>query len=67
MLKALIEMKDTLDFPIDKLVYVMTDFTESNFNFWKGNLVSALDVFWTYFASGPKLDLTHLRKGSVHT
>ena len=34
MLKALIEMSDTLAFPVSKIVYVMTDFTESNFNFW---------------------------------
>ena len=34
MLKALTEMKDTLDFPADKICYVMTDFTESNFNYW---------------------------------
>jgi len=47
MLKALIEMKDTLDFPIDKLVYVMTDFTESNFNFWKDHPQLA-----PYFKSG---------------
>ena len=26
-----------------------------------------LVLFWTYFASGPKLELTHLRKGSVHS
>ena len=34
MLKALNEMRDVLAFPVDKIVYVMTDFTESNFNFW---------------------------------
>jgi len=34
MLKALNEMADTLSFPVSKIVYVMTDFTESNFNFW---------------------------------
>jgi SAM-dependent MidA family methyltransferase len=34
MLKALVELKDVLDFPIDKIVYVMTDFTENNFKFW---------------------------------
>jgi hypothetical protein len=27
-------MKDLCDFPLDKVVYVMTDFTESNFKFW---------------------------------
>ena len=35
MLKALWEMTDVLPFPVEKIVYVMTDFTESNFNFWK--------------------------------
>ena len=31
MLKALEEMKDVCDFPWDKIVYVMTDFMEKNF------------------------------------
>ena len=35
MLKALEEMKDVCDFPLDKIVYVMTDFTENNFKFWR--------------------------------
>ena len=35
MLKALDEMRDVCDFPINKIVYVMTDFTETNFNFWR--------------------------------
>jgi len=35
MLKALQEMKDVSDFPVDKIVYVMTDFTENNFKFWR--------------------------------
>ncbi|CAM9108344.1 unnamed protein product [Choristocarpus tenellus] len=39
MLKALLEMKDISDFPVDKIVYVMTDFTESNFNFWASHPV----------------------------
>ena len=34
MLKALEEMKDVCSFPFKKIVYVMTDFTETNFNFW---------------------------------
>ncbi|CAM9408782.1 unnamed protein product [Scytosiphon promiscuus] len=34
MLKALLEMKEVCDFPVEKMVYVMTDFTESNFKFW---------------------------------
>eukprot|EP00953_Heterococcus_sp_UTEX-ZZ885_P032484 16964-Heterococcus_DN1.PRE.9 len=34
MLKALLAMKDMCDFPMAKIVYVMTDFTESNFKFW---------------------------------
>lgn len=37
-------MQDTCDFPVDKIVYVMTDFTESNFKFWAEHPVSdALD------------------------
>eukprot|EP01035_Chromulina_nebulosa_P019320 gene19320-25183_t len=34
MLKALDEMKAVCDFPFNKIVYVMTDFTKSNYNFW---------------------------------
>lgn len=26
--------QDVSDFPVEKIVYVMTDFTESNFKFW---------------------------------
>lgn len=37
MLKALLSMKDVCEFPLEKIVYVMTDFTESNFNFWAGH------------------------------
>ena len=35
MLQALNAMQDVCDFPLSKIVYVMTDFTESNFKFWK--------------------------------
>ena len=35
MLKALDSLKDVLDFPVENIVYVLTDFTESNVNFWK--------------------------------
>lgn len=28
-------LQSVLDFPLDKIRYVMTDFTEQNFNFWK--------------------------------
>lgn len=35
MLKALEEMESICDFPLDKIVFVMTDFTESNFKYWK--------------------------------
>jgi len=35
MLKALQELKDISDFPVDKIIYVMTDFTENNFKFWR--------------------------------
>lgn len=34
MLKALEEMQAICDFPLRKIIYVMTDFTESNFKFW---------------------------------
>jgi hypothetical protein len=34
MLKALEEMCAVCDFPFEKIVYVMTDFTEKNFTFW---------------------------------
>ena len=35
MLKALEEMSSVCEFPLGKIVYVMTDFTENNFNFWR--------------------------------
>jgi len=35
MLKALEEMQNVCDFPLDQIVYVMTDFTEANFKFWR--------------------------------
>jgi tetratricopeptide (TPR) repeat protein len=35
MLKALEEMCDTCQFPFENFCYVMTDFTEKNFEFWK--------------------------------
>ncbi|GMI10455.1 hypothetical protein TrVE_jg3987 [Triparma verrucosa] len=41
MLKALNEMAETVRFPVSKIVYVMTDFTESNFNFWMTHPVLA--------------------------
>ena len=47
MLKALEEMKDVCDFPLDKIVYVMTDFTENNFKFWRNHPSLA-----SYFESG---------------
>ena len=34
MVKAINEMAETLSFPASQICYVMTDFTESNFNFW---------------------------------
>ena len=34
MLKAIIEQAATLAFPVSKIVYVMTDFTRTNFDFW---------------------------------
>lgn len=47
MLKALEEMKDVCDFPLSKIVYVMTDFTENNFNFWRNH-----PSLKAYFESG---------------
>jgi tetratricopeptide (TPR) repeat protein len=47
MLKALEEMQETCDFPLNKIVFVMTDFTEKNFDFWKNH--TALKK---YFESG---------------
>jgi tetratricopeptide (TPR) repeat protein len=35
MLKALEELKSVCDFPFENIVFVMTDFTEKNFTFWK--------------------------------
>lgn len=34
MLKALEELQELCDFPFNKFVYVMTDFTMANFEFW---------------------------------
>ncbi|GMI62452.1 hypothetical protein ScalyP_jg792 [Parmales sp. scaly parma] len=34
MLKALNELSATLNFPVENIVYVMTDFTQTNFDFW---------------------------------
>ncbi|POM70294.1 Hypothetical protein PHPALM_13288, partial [Phytophthora palmivora] len=34
-LKALAQMESVLDFPLNSIRYIMTDFTEQNFNFWK--------------------------------
>jgi hypothetical protein len=42
MMKALEELRDVSSFPVDKIVYVMTDFTANNFNFWSNH--SALKV-----------------------
>lgn len=35
MLKALEKMKEVCGFPFERIVYVMTDFTENNFKFWQ--------------------------------
>ncbi|KAH7463710.1 uncharacterized protein KRP23_12904 [Phytophthora ramorum] len=35
LLKALAQMESVLDFPLSNIRYIMTDFTEQNFNFWK--------------------------------
>ncbi|KAG6615443.1 Tetratricopeptide TPR1 [Phytophthora cinnamomi] len=34
-LKALAQVESVLDFPLSNIRYIMTDFTEQNFNFWK--------------------------------
>lgn len=47
MLKALEEMSETCEFPMDKIKFVMTDFTEANFNFWQNHA-----SLKKYFASG---------------
>jgi len=47
MLKALDEMKDVCDFPMDKIIFVMTDFTSKNFDFWKDH-----QALKPYFDSG---------------
>nr|CCA13874.1 conserved hypothetical protein [Albugo laibachii Nc14] len=35
LLQTLSEMEDCLDFPLSKIRYVMTDFTEKNVNYWR--------------------------------
>ena len=35
VLKALERIRDRLDFPIENIVYVLSDFTESNVSFWE--------------------------------
>jgi hypothetical protein len=37
LFSALMAMKDELNFPISKVVYVMTDFTDSNFQAWQSH------------------------------
>lgn len=37
MLRALEELQALSPFPFSKLVYVMTDFTQANFNFWQSH------------------------------
>jgi tetratricopeptide (TPR) repeat protein len=37
MLKYLEEMSAVCDFPLNKFKYIMTDFTETNFNFWQNH------------------------------
>lgn len=36
--------QEVCDFPVEKMVYVMTDFTESNFKFWAEHPVSFGDA-----------------------
>lgn len=49
--------QDVSDFPVEKIVYVMTDFTESNFKFWaehpvRENILYQIIVYCTYVLSG---------------
>ena len=37
MLRALMELRATCPFPLDKVVYAMTDFTKQNFDSWAGH------------------------------
>ena len=37
MLRALEELQEMCVFPFSKIVYVMTDFTEANFSFWRSH------------------------------
>ena len=37
MLQALVDMEGVLDIPLRNIKYIMTDFTEQNFNFWKNH------------------------------
>lgn len=47
MLKVLEEMQDVIDFPFDRIKFVMTDFTEANFKFWQDH-----PALKRYFDSG---------------
>jgi tetratricopeptide (TPR) repeat protein len=44
MLKYLEEMQNTCDFPLQKIKFIMTDFTASNFQFWQNH--SALKPYF---------------------
>lgn len=55
MLKALEEMQAVCDFPLNNICYVMTDFTESNFTFWKNH-----PSLKTYFDRGLGQSPTHI-------
>lgn len=37
MLKALEEMQEVCDFPLNNIKFIMTDFTENNFQFWQNH------------------------------
>lgn len=47
MLKALEEMSAICDFPLNKIIFVMTDFTEKNFSYWQNH-----PALKKYFESG---------------
>ena len=48
MLQALEEMQQVCDFPLRKIVYVMTDFTEANFKFWIDHPNLKVNVLYMY-------------------
>ena len=69
ILKALDEMKYVIEFPFRNIVYVLTDFTESNIKFWEQNESFKLlvDLGKLDFAKFEAVNDTtlHLRSGKI--